>query len=348
MRLPLWIAPLVISACATARPASAKPGAPVRFGVGLTDPAAQYVHIEATFPSRSARTRLAMPAWTPGSYRIRDFAKHVFGFAARTTQGAPLPVRAIDKQTWEVDNDGVPFVVRYRVYAATPSVRTSVLDDTHAALNGASLFVFEPGATERPHLVRFTAPDDWQVFTALPLRDGAYVAESYDQLVDSPFEVGTPTVDRFDVDGTAFEYVLTSPADLSLDRARLVQDAGALTRTFSEMMGGLPMRRYVFFMHVGDQGGGGLEHADSTMMMMRSAEFDTAAGYSNAARLLAHEFFHLWNVKRIRDRNLGPFDYLHETYSRLLWFHEGLTETMEALAMRRSSVRPKSGWEKLW
>lgn len=338
--MPFWLAPLVLCACATARPASAKSAAPIRYSLDLTDPASQYIDVEATIPSRRDRTQLSMPAWTPGSYRIRDFAKHVYGFTAEATDGTPLRVEAIDKQTWEVDNDRGAFVVRYRVYAATPSVRTSVLDDTHAAINGASVFVFEAGAggMNRPHEVRITAPDGWDVYTALPERDGAFVAQDYDQLVDSPFEVGTPTVDRFDVENTAFEYVLTSPADLALDRARLVKDARALTSAFAEMMGGLPMRRYVFLMNVGDEGGGGLEHADSTMMMMRGSEFDTAAGYASAARLLAHEFFHLWNVKRIHDRSLGPFDYRHETYSRLLWFHEGLTETMEALAMRRSGL----------
>lgn len=340
MRLPLsvWIAPLVLGACATARPASARPAAPVHYRVDLRAPTSQYVHVEARFPGRTKQTTLALPAWTPGSYRIRDFAKHVYDLTAQTPEGAALTVQQIDKQRWTVSNAGKPFVVRYRVYAATPSVRTSMLDDTHASLNGASVFVFEPGKTARPHHVQLDAPEGWSVFTALPQQTGTFVAADYDTLVDSPFEVGTPSVERFDLDGTSFEYVLTSPDDLALDQARLVADSKALSGAFAEMMGGFPMSRYVFLMNVGDVGGGGLEHASSTMMMMQRSAFDRDGGYERAARLTAHEFFHLWNVKRIHDRALGPFDYLSENYSSLLWFHEGFTETMESLAMRRSGL----------
>lgn len=338
MRTPLWLAPLVLGACATARPAEARSSAPVQYRVDLTHGATQYVHVEARIPSRSANTTLALPAWTPGSYKIRDFGKHVYGLTAATPDGRALEVEAVDKQTWKVRNGGKPFDVRYRVFAATPSVRTSVLDDTHASLNGASVFVFEPGELDRPHRVEILAPEGWNVHTALPARDGGFVATDYDVLIDSPIEVGTPTVQRYQQGGTAFEYVLTSPDALKLDRARLLDDARAVTAAFGEMMGGFPMKRYLFLMHVGDEGGGGLEHADSTMMMMRSSAFDRSSGYDRAARLLAHEFFHLWNVKRIHDEVLGPFDYLSETYTRLLWFHEGFTETMESLAMRRSGL----------
>lgn len=338
MRTPLWLAPLVLGACATARPAAARSSAPVQYRVDLTHGATQYVHVQARIPSKAARTKLALPAWTPGSYKIRDFAKHVYGLSATSIDGRPLQVELVDKQTWEVRNGGEPFDVRYRVFAATPSVRTSLLDDTHASINGASIFVFEPGKLGRPRRVEIEAPQGWTVHTALPSRDGALLADDYDVLVDSPIEVGTPTVARYDQGGTAFEYVLTSPDALKLDRARLLDDARALTAAFGEMMGGFPMKRYVFLMHVGDEGGGGLEHADSTMMMMRSAAFERSSGYDRAARLLAHEFFHLWNVKRIHDEALGPFDYLSETYTRLLWFHEGFTETMESLAMRRSGL----------
>ena len=340
MRLPpsAWLAPLILGACATARPASARPAAPVLYRVDLRDATSQYVHVEARFPGGAKATTLSLPAWTPGSYRIRDFGKHVYDVEAAGRDGAALRVEQVDKQTWKVRNGGGPFTVRYRVYAATPSVRTSLLDDTHAALNGASVFLFEPGRLERRHQVQVQAPEGWSVFTALPREGDDFVAVDYDTLVDSPLQVGTPAVQRFEQDGTAFEYVLTSPHDLALDQARLVEDTQAISGAFAEMMGGFPMRRYVFLMNVGDVGGGGLEHANSTMMMMHRGAFDRDNGYERAARLTAHEFFHLWNVKRIHDRALGPFDYRTENYSSLLWFHEGFTETMEALAMRRSGL----------
>ncbi|MEM6296779.1 MAG: PDZ domain-containing protein [Myxococcota bacterium] len=335
---PTWLAPLVLAACATARPASARPAAPVRYTVDIADPASQYLEVSARFPGKRTKTKVAMPAWTPGSYKIREFGKHVFGLRAAGESGGALPVTTIDKHTWQVDNGGKPFEVRYRVYAATPSVRTSYVDDTHASINGASVFVFEPGSEARPREVEIRAPQGWTLHSALPRSGDVFSARDYDTLVDGPIEAGTPTVDRFAVDGVDFEYVLTGADDLALDRARLVGDAEAISRTFGEMMGGFPMKRYVFLMHINDVGGGGLEHADSTMMMMRRTAFDRDDAYSSAARLTAHEFFHLWNVKRIHDRVLGPFDYLHESYSTLLWFHEGFTETMESLAMRRSRL----------
>ncbi len=339
MRLLSWAwLCTALTACATSRPVAAKPREAVHYRVDLRERADQTILVEARVPSRAARTRLTLPAWTPGSYRIRDFAKHVFGFSATTADGDPLPVELLDKQTWQVRNGGEPFVVRYRVFAATASVRTSVLTDTHASLNGASVFVFEPGEVSRPRDVEILAPQGWTVHTPLRRRGSMLHAPDYDVLVDSPIEVGTPSVQTYEQAGTRFEYVLTSPEDLALDQARLVEDAAALSRTFGEMLGGFPMQRYMFFMRVSDLGGGGLEHADSTMMMMERGAFDQASGYDRAARLTAHEFFHLWNVKRIRDRALVPFDYSREAYSSLLWFHEGFTETMEAQAMLRSGL----------
>ncbi len=334
----LWLAPLVLAACATARPASARPAKPVRYTVEIADAASQYLEVRARFPGPAKQTKLALPAWTPGSYKVREFAKHIYELAAIGEDGTALPVTPVDKQTWRVGNGGKPFEVRYRVYAATASVRNSYVDDTHASINGASVFVFEPGKEARPREVSIKAPEGWTLHSALPRSGDVFTAPDYDTLVDGPIEAGTPTVDRFSVDGTDFEYVLTGADDFAIDRARLVSDAKSISRTLGEMMGGFPMKRYVFLMHINDVGGGGLEHADSTMMMMRRSAFDRDDAYGSAARLTAHEFFHLWNVKRIHDRVLGPFDYLHENYSSLLWFHEGFTETMESLAMRRSGL----------
>ncbi len=332
----MWLTPLVLAACATARPTTARASQTVRYRVEIPDPTSQYLEVEAHLPGGSKHTDLALPAWTPGSYLIRDFGKHVYDLAAQTESGAALPVTPTDKHTWRVRNRGRAFVVRYRVFAATRSVRTSHVDDTHASLNGASVFVFEPGKTARPREVEVVPPPGWSVHSALDGPAHALVAASYDALVDAPIEMGTPWVHTFDADGTRFEYVLTGADTAPVDTARLTHDAESIVSTMGEMMGGFPMKRYVFFMQLTDEGGGGLEHASSTMMMMRRTAFDTDDAYERATRLTAHEFFHLWNVKRIHDQQLGPFDYLQENYSRLLWFHEGFTETMESLAMRRS------------
>lgn len=329
---------VTLAACATARPTEARAAAPVHYRVEIPDPSSQYFEVEARVPSRQNHTDLALPAWTPGSYLIRDFGKHVYDLQAEGEDGSTLVVEARDKHTWRVRNGRKPFVVHYRVFAAERSVRTSHIDNTHASINGASVFVFEPGHTDRAREVEIVAPSGWRSHSALARRGNVFSAPDYDTLVDGPIELGTPEIFHFDVGDTAFEYVLSGASEAPVDAQRLVDDAKTIATTLGEMMGGLPMRRYVFFMQVTQDGGGGLEHATSTVMMMRRASFDRDDAYDRASRLTAHEFFHLWNVKRIHDRVLGPFDYLHENYSRLLWFHEGFTETIESQAMLRSGI----------
>lgn len=338
-QLPGFLALAVLgSACAGTHAEAAKSKTPVVYRVTMEEPQAQYFDVTVEVPrTRGDSVDLAMPAWTPGSYLIRDFAKHVYEVHARRGD-ASLPVEAVDKQTWRVEHGGQPFALHYRVFAGAQSVRTSHLDDRHATINGASLFVYLVDDLGRPATVAIEAPDGWTVHSALESRGETLQAADYDTLVDSPIEVGTPVVRTFEVGDTKLEYVWTDTRDSSADLDRLVGDAEKIVSAFGAMMGGLPMSRYVFFAHVNDSGGGGLEHANSTVMMMAASTFATKRGYERAARLTAHEFFHLWNVKRIHDRVLGPFDYSAENHTELLWFHEGFTETMESLAMLRSGL----------
>lgn len=345
--LLVWVA--VLTACAMPRGAQARvpsAKAPVRYRVEIPAPHQQYVHVamEVAAPA-GERTRVAMPAWAPGSYLIRDFARHVYDLQAETTKdGRALAVERLDKQTWRVEHGGRPFTVRYRVFAAEPSVRTSHVDDRHASLLGSSLFLYVVGEPGRPVTVDVALPPGWSAHTALVAEAGAasgaarFSAPDYDTLVDSPIELGTPIVRRFTVDGAAFEYVLTGAEGTAIDVERLAADAERVAAAQGELMGGLPFSRYVFLMRVSPHGGGGLEHGSSTSMMMRRADFDDDEGYARAARLAAHELFHAWNVKRIHDRALGPFDYAKETHSRLLWLHEGCTETMEAQSLLRAGL----------
>ena len=318
----------------------------MRYRVELPAPHRQYVHVamEVAAPAGGS-TRVAMPAWAPGSYLIRDFARHVYDLEAEATKdGRALAVERLDKQTWRVDHGGKPFTVRYRVFAAEPSVRTSHVDDLHASLLGSSVFLYVVGGLARPATVDVTLPPGWSAHTALTAEGGApagvarFSAPDYDALVDSPIELGTPVVRRFSQGGAAFEYVLTGAEGTAIDVERLAADAERVAAAQGELMGGFPFERYVFLMRVSPHGGGGLEHASSTSMMMRRADFDDDAGYARAARLAAHELFHAWNVKRIHDRALGPFDYAKETHSRLLWLHEGCTETMEAQSLLRAGL----------
>ncbi|MCX4245056.1 M61 family metallopeptidase [Paraliomyxa miuraensis] len=337
-----------LTACALPRRAQARPpgsSAPVRYRVEIPAPHRQYVHVAMDVTSPSGRhAQVAMPAWTPGSYLIRDFARHVYDLRAEDDRGRALETRRLDKQTWRVEHGGRPFTVRYRVFAAEPSVRTSHVDDQHASLVGASLFLYVMGEQSRPSEVEVMLPAGWSAHTALAAdptaSDGVVrlTAPDYDTLVDSPIELGTPAVERFEVDGAQIEYVLTGAEGTAIELRRLVDDARRVVEAQGELMGGLPFSRYVFLLRVSEVGGGGLEHASSTSMMMRRADFDRDDGYARAARLAAHELFHAWNVKRIHDRALGPFDYGRENHSRLLWLHEGFTETMEAQSLLRAGL----------
>jgi len=349
LRLVLMVLVAVLAACGLPRGAQARPPsarATVRYQLEITAPHRQYVHVamEVAAPAGSS-TRVAMPAWTPGSYLIRDFARHVYDLRAETTKGGRvLAVERLDKQTWRVDHGGKPFTVRYQVFAADDGVRTSHVDDRHASLLGSSLFLYVVGELARPATVDVTLPPGWSAHTALAAAAGApagvarFSAPDYDALVDAPIELGTPAVRRFTLDGAAFEYVLTGVEGTAIDVERLAFDAERVAKAQGELMGGFPFERYVFLVRVSPQSGGGLEHAGSTSMLLRRTDFDDDDGYTHATRLAAHELYHAWNVKRIHDRALGPFDYAKETHSRLLWLHEGCTETIEAQSLLRAGL----------
>ncbi|MEM7152915.1 MAG: PDZ domain-containing protein [Myxococcota bacterium] len=345
LRLALLVLLTALTACALPRRAHAKPPTPITYRLEIPDPHRQYVHVTMELsPARGKHSTLAMPAWTPGSYLVRDHARHVYDVRATDRKGAALRVEHTDKQSWTVHHGGRPFTVRYRVFANEASVRTSHVDDRHASLMGTSIFLYVVGELSRGAHVDITLPPKWSAHTALaPAEHSAdghavFSAPDYDTLVDSPIELGTPTIATFTVDDTHFEYVLTGAEGTKIDLDRLSKEAEQIARAQSALMAGLPMPRYLFLMRVSPVGGGGLEHATSTSMMMSRASFDTSAGYKRATRLAAHEMFHLWNVKRIHDRVLGPFDYSRENHTKLLWFHEGFTETMEGLSLVRAGI----------
>lgn len=328
--------------CEAAKPRRA-PG-PVGYRVSIPTPTSRYVHVHVELAdARGKATQLAMPAWTPGSYLIRDFGKHVYDVEARAlgTDGDALVVTRVDKQTWSIANGGRPFSVDYRVFADELSVRTSYVDDRFALLNGSSVFMYVVGETARPAELALDLPSGWPAHTALdpaPNGPNAYLARSYDELVDSPLLLGAAQVRTFEVAGKPLEFVYLAPAGSNADLDRIAADAEQVVRSFARTLNGLPFDRYSFLM-IGDPvGGGGLEHHDSTAMIVDPWIYSKPEGYASTARLVAHEFFHVWNVKRIHDEVLGPFDYARETYSELLWFHEGLTETMEMRALLRAGL----------
>lgn len=320
---------------------------PVHYRLSAPHPTRQYVHVEVELrEAPGATTRLAMPAWAPGSYLIREFGKHVYEVEARELGEAakPLALARVDKQTWQVENRGRPFVLEYDVFADDLSVRTSYLDDRFALLNGTSVFMYVVGETSRAATLAVAAPQGWTVHTGLDAESGApagelaFAAMSYDELADSPLLMGDVELRRFAVADATIELAFAAPAGSNLDLDRAELDAEKIVRAYARTFNGLPFDRYVFLLVADRIGGGGLEHHDSTAMIVQPNTFGDDAAYRGLQRLMSHEFFHVWNVKHMHDRVLGPFDYAKENYSDLLWFHEGFTETMEARALLRAGL----------
>jgi predicted metalloprotease with PDZ domain len=308
----------------------------VRYRVSMSRPHSHLLEVEATFPGGTVELDAVLPVWTPGSYLVREFARHVQDLSASSPDGAPLPVRRVDKRTWRVRADGQAVTLRYRVYANELTVRTSHLDGTHAFFNGACVFLYTEATRGLEHHVHVDAPQGWRTFAALGQRNEAFVAPDYDALVDSPFEVGPHTPLTFTAAGVPHEVVVWG--DSVPDAERLCSDLQRICEAQARMYGGLPVPRYLFLLYLTDKGRGGLEHQASTALLFPRAGLSSSRGWEDLLTLAAHEYFHLWNVKRVKPRALVPFDYSQENYTSLLWAFEGSTAYYDNLFVRRAGL----------
>ncbi len=280
---------------------------------------------------------LALPAWTPGSYLVRDHARRLDRFEAFDDMGRRLETPKLDKQRWSLPPTPGPVVVRYRLLCGELTVRTNHLDAHHAQFIGAATFPYLEGQTDRPWRVRWDGwPEGWRVATVLPEVQGAHEAPDYDTLVDSPFELGTFEARAFDVDGTRFEWAITGAHRVDLDR--LLDATQRIVRVCRDWFGGFPFRRYLFLLTFSPGTRGGLEHRDSTSLLADPNVSAEDSGFRELLLLVAHEFFHAWNAKRLRAPQLGPFDYARECPTTLLWFHEGFTSFMQYVILLRAGL----------
>jgi predicted metalloprotease with PDZ domain len=288
-----------------------------------------------------------LPTWTPGSYLIREYARHVQELTA-TVGDHPATWHKRDKQTWRVQTSGADRArLCYRVYGNELTVRTNHVDDSHAHVIPAATFMYVDGAAQQPLTVQVSAPAGWEVTTGLDADGAHYRAADYDQLVDSPFEIGQHRTLRFEVDGKPHRIVIWGRGDE--DEQRLIADTRTIVETARDLFGGLPYEHYTFFlMLAGKNAGGGLEHRNSTSLLLPRFVFGSARSYERYLTLTCHEFFHVWNVKRIRAAVLGPFDYTQEAYTTLLWAMEGITEYYTDLLLARAGLlTPKRYLERL-
>jgi predicted metalloprotease with PDZ domain len=307
-------------------------GPRIAYALAMTRPHTHLFEVSITIDGWSEpRLDLVMPSWTPGSYMIREYARHVQDFVA-TSDGHPARWEKTAKDTWRVETTVAGRVkITYRVYAHDLTVRTCHLDGTHGFANGAATFLFVPGHTHEAVTLEITVPARWQVATGLePLGGGngifRFRARDYDELVDSPVECGTHRLLEFDVDGVPHRIALWGKGNE--DEARLTEDTRAIVRVQREFFGGVPYKRYTFIHHLAS-GRGGLEHRNSSVFLVDRFGFRPRASYERFLELVSHEFFHVWNVKRIRPKPLGTFDYRVENHTRQLWTMEGVTSYYE-------------------
>lgn len=323
-------------------------GFKIQYQVAMPHP--QFHLFEVTLQVKgwmAASLDLKMPVWTPGSYLVREYARHLQDFQAEGTQS--LSWRKLSKNHWQIDTAAETEVtVRYRIYANELTVRTNHLDSTHGYFNGAALFFYIPGFEQHAIQVTIAPPHpDWQVITALPAvpeSNNTFEAADFDTLVDSPFEVGLHQRYDFDVLGKPHQFVIWGQGNIDADR--LIRDTQKIVETEAELFGGLPYDRYLFLLHLASQGFGGLEHKNSCSLIYSRFGFRADDRYQRFMQLVAHEFFHLWNVKRIRPKALETFDYDNENYTPSLWFSEGTTSYYDLILPLRAGIYDAKGYLK--
>ncbi len=297
----------------------------------------------------------AMPAWAPGAYIINDYAKMVQEFSAADSAGQPLAWRKTDKQTWHVAI-GTPgeITVHYKLYGNTLADNWVQYNDRHAHISGPAAWIYLVGGKSRPVGLKIEVPAGWRVATGMSRAgDGTYLAADYDWFADSPIEIGDFAEKTFDFGGATFHLVVHDEAGkkdfskFSEDTRKYVE---TIVRQFPGADGSLraPFQDYWFLFHISPQGGtGGLEHLNSTQIVFNS-DWDSTRPASALVRagteydvklfVTAHEFFHAWNVKRLRPRPLGPFDYSREAHTPSLWISEGITSYYGELALVRAGI----------
>jgi predicted metalloprotease with PDZ domain len=317
----------------------------INFVVAMPKPASHLLEVEMRLRyngNAPASVEVKMPVWTPGSYLIREYARHVLDFSAQTASGAlPLQWTKINKNTWQIQNaaGNNEIVIKYRVYANELTVRTNELNDEHAFFTPAALLMHPAGMINAASTIKVVPFGDWKVATALEATSEAntFRAENFDILYDSPFEVGNFTEINFQVLNKPHRFVIEGEGNYDLERIRA--DVPRIVETAAQIFGGeLPYKNYLFILNL--RGGGGLEHLNSTALQF--SRFGFRNNYKGFLELVAHEYFHLWNVKRIKPENLGPFDYSNENYTRDLWLAEGGTDYYsEQILLRAGLTSPR-------
>jgi predicted metalloprotease with PDZ domain len=318
---------------------TAKSQVKIAFEVSFIEPQAHYAEVEMNIANLNKDyVDVKMPVWAPGSYLVREFAKSVEGFKADVA-GKAVKTEKINKNTWRVyHTKAKELKINYRVYAFEVSVRTSFIDDSHAFLSSTGIFMYPEGMLNSASTVKIVPYKGWtKVSTGLTPVQGqkyTYHAADFDVLFDSPIEVGNQDIFEFTASGVKHEVAMYGGGNY--DKERLKVDMAKIVDASTTLYGENPNKHYTFIVHNYHRGGGGLEHMNSTVLGASRDQYSSERGYLGFLELVAHEYYHLWNVKRLRPVALGPFDYDKENYTTNLWVAEGFTAYYEHKLMLRS------------
>lgn len=314
----------------------------ISYTISFPKPETHYVKVSLHINNINQESlELKMPVWTPGSYLIREFARQIEREASYSEKGRKILFNKTSKNSWRLNTKNTSSVTfEYWVYCYELSVRTSFIDDSHAFLNGANIFMYLEGYQNDAYKIKIEKPNNWaNINTSLPsVKNNLWerIAANYDELVDSPIEIGNHEVWEFEAKGILHKVAMCGTSNCN--KEPFLQDLKKIIETSTELMGGNPCKEYLFIIHNTDNKYGGLEHLFSTACHVPRWDYSPKDKYQKTMGLLCHEYFHLWNGKRIRPQELGPFNYESENYTRLLWIVEGFTSYYDDYILYKSGL----------
>jgi len=319
----------------------------IEYRIGMSKPWTHCFEVELAIkglpPSPSAVDFL-LPIWRTGRYVVFDFAGGVQEFSALDGSGEPVSWSKTDKSTWRVEKGAADaLTLHYKVYANEFGERTRGLNDEHAFIDACAVFMYVEGYRHLPLTVKVDPFEDWHVTSGLESdsQDAFKLrAPDFDYLADCPIEVGRQKDFEFDVEG--IKHVLMIYGEAAYNAETMIKDLTTIVKANKEFWGDLPYQKYVFMLHITPRGGGGTEHINSTIMQTSAGSFKTPAAYQGFLGLVSHEYFHTWNVKRLRPEGILPYDYLHENYLKELWIAEGSTSYYDGLLLVRCGLSSAS------
>ncbi len=315
----------------------------ISYMISLASPERHLVEVQLILPAGAAQHEVQLPVWN-ALYQVRDFAQYINWIRAKDQAGHAIPLREINDSRWQVSGTENGATIEYQMYSDTPGPFGAQLNSQHAFFNLAEILIYPVDGRNAPVRVNFSrVPAGWRIATPLTsLPENGFSAENYDRLVDSPFELGTFQESDFDESGGHFRVIVDAdPADY--DMQKVTADLHKIVAAAISWMNDRPFDTYTFFYHFPHAaGGGGMEHAYSTAIELSAGIFKQ--GYYALDTVSAHEFFHLWNVKRIRPQTLEPVDYTKANYTRALWFSEGVTSAVENTIELRGGLLDEKGY----